>query len=140
MTLNEAIALIQTTAERMNELYHKTVFDEWAIVARSGEKTLLLHYQGPRKEQFQKQYFADTKELRQQYQQGQYHIGDFEFARHGHGTKAEAFIRIGETVFLVCNNTARTMEEIAADSLWLGAQVPFAELCDKFRADPVVHS
>jgi hypothetical protein len=139
MTLGEAISLIKLTAERMDELYHKPVFDEWAIVTRSGEKTLLLHYAGPRKEQFQKKFFEDTKELRQQYRQGNYHIGDFEFARQGYGTKAEAFIRIGETVFLVCNHTTRTMEDIAADPLWLGAQAPFAELCDKFRVDPVVH-
>jgi hypothetical protein len=29
------------------------------------------------------------------------------------------------------------MDGIAKDPLWLGAQVPFAELSDKFRADPV---
>jgi hypothetical protein len=139
MTLDAAISLIKLTAERMDELYHKPVFDEWAIVTRSGEKTLLLHYSGPRKEQFQKKFFEDTKELRQQYRQGNYNIGDFEFARQARGTKAEAFIRIGETVFLVCNHTTRTMDDIAADPLWLGAQAPFAELCDKFRVDPVVH-
>jgi len=139
MTLHEAISRIKLTAERMNELYRKPVFDEWAIVTRSGEKTLLRFYLGPRQEQFQKKYFEDTKELRQQYRQGSYTVGDFEFAREGHGTKVEAFILIGEAVFLVCNNTTRTMSEIAADPLWLAAQAPFAELCDQFRADPVVN-
>jgi hypothetical protein len=139
MKLDQAILRIKSTAERMDEIYRKPVFDEWAILNRVGEKTLLLHYAGPRKDQFQRQFFEDTKELRQQYRQGTYEIGDFEFARHGTGTKAEAFIRIGETIFLVVNNTARTMADIAADPLWLGAQAPFAELCDQFRTDPVVH-
>jgi len=139
MTIKEAISLIQSTAARMDELYRKPVFDEWAIVVRSGEKTTLVHYRGPRMEQFQKKYFEDTKELRQQYRQANYNIGDFEFARQGYGTKVEAFIRIGEAIFLVCNHTARTMEDIAADPLWLGAQAPFAEMCDRFRTDPAVY-
>jgi hypothetical protein len=139
MTLEQAILRIKSTMERMDETYRKPVFDEWAIVAQAGEKTLLLHYSGPRKDQFQRHYFEDTKELRQQYRQGHYEVGDFEFARHGTGTKAEALIRIGETAFLVVNNTARTMADIATDPLWLGAQDAFAGLCDQFRADPVVH-
>jgi hypothetical protein len=139
MTLDQAVLRIRSTVERMDEIYRQPVFDEWAVMSRSGEKTLLLHYAGPRKDQFQRHYFEDTKELRQQYRQGNYQVGDFEFARHGTGTKAEAFIRIGETTFLVVNHTTRTMADIAANPLWLGAQTSFAELCDQFRADPVVH-
>jgi hypothetical protein len=29
------------------------------------------------------------------------------------------------------------MDAITKDPLWLGAQVPFVELSDKFRADPL---
>ncbi len=139
MTVKDAIALIRSASTRMDELYGKPVFDEWAIVVRSGERTILVHYAGPRMEQFQKKYFDDTRELRQQYRQQHYNIGDFEFARQAEGTKVEAFIRIGDTIFLVCNNTSRTMDDITAEPRWLAAQEPFAELCDKFRADPVVH-
>jgi len=32
----------------------------------------------------------------------------------------------------------QSMDVIAKDPLWLAAQVPFVELCDKFREDPLV--
>jgi hypothetical protein len=139
MNLDAAFSLVQETEQRMNELYQKPVFDEWAIVARAEDKFLLLRYLGPRKENFQKSFGEDTQELRQRYREGSYGIGDYEFARHGYGTKTEAFVVIGQGLFLLCNNTSKAMAEVAADPLWLGAQAPFVELCDKFRADPVIH-
>jgi hypothetical protein len=45
---------------------------------------------------------------------------------------------LGEGVFLICNNTVQSMDAITKDPLWIGAQVPFVELSDKFRANPVV--
>jgi hypothetical protein len=139
MTLDEAIALIKTTSGRMNELYKKVVFDEWAIVALVQRKALLLRYIGPRKDDFQSRFLDDTKELRDKFRQNTYNIGDFEFARHGHGTKSEAFVMIGDDIYLICNNTNLTMTDIAKDPLWLGAQVPFVEMSDRFRSAPLVH-
>ena len=139
MTIDQAIALIRTTADRMNELYQKTVFDEWAVVALMPEKIVLLRYLGRRKEGFQKDFLSDTKELRDQFRANQHSIGDFEFARHGHGTKAEAFVMIGDDIYLVCNNTNLTMTDIAKDPLWLSAQVPFLEMSDRFRSEPLAH-
>jgi len=139
MNLDEAFSLIKLTEQRMNELYGKSVFDEWAIVARADDKFLLVRYLGPRRDSFQKSYAEDTQELRQRHREGRYGIGDYEFARHGHGTKTEAFVIIGDGMFLLCNNTSKTMAEIAADPLWLGAQVPFVELCEKFCGNPVVY-
>jgi hypothetical protein len=139
MTIDQAIALVKTTATQMNKLYGKTVFDEWAVVASMPEKIVLLGYIGPRKEGFQKSFLDDTKELRAQFRANQYNIGDFEFARHGHGTKAEAFLMIGDDIYLVCNNTNLSMTEIAGDSLWLSAQGPFMEMSERFRSEPLVH-
>ena len=65
-------------------------------------------------------------------------VGDFEFARHGFGTKVEAFMVVGEGIYLICNNTAQSMSGIANDPLWLSAQVPFVEMSDRFRSDPIV--
>jgi hypothetical protein len=44
---------------------------------------------------------------------------------------------LGSGVFLICNNTRSTMEEIAANPRWLSAQVPFVELSDRIREDPL---
>jgi hypothetical protein len=45
---------------------------------------------------------------------------------------------LGEGIYLICNNTVQSMDGIAKDPLWLGAQVPFVELSDKLRDDPLV--
>lgn len=139
MTLEEATKLITACMGRMNELYHQTVFDEWAIVSLLDNKGKLLSYSGPRKESFQKQFAADLGSLRSELVSARYNLGDFEFARHGTGTQFEAFIVLGEGLYLICNNTAKTMATIAKDQRWLNAQVPFVELSDKFRSNPLIH-
>jgi len=62
-----------------------------------------------------------------------YGAGDFEFARHGIGTGFESFMVLGRALYLICNNTHESMETIAKNPRWLAAQVPFAELGEKFR-------
>ena len=54
------------------------------------------------------------------------------------GTGFESFMVLGKGTYLICNNTVQSMDGIAQDPLWLGAQVPFVDLSDKFRAEPVV--
>ena len=51
---------------------------------------------------------------------------------------AEANMALGKGLYLICNNTVQSMDAITKDPLWLGAQVPFVELSDEFREDPVV--
>ena len=137
MTLEQASNLIGGCAERMNDLYQKVVFDEWAIVSLVQHKAKILAYLGPRKDDFQKNFAADVQDLRADLLSQRHSIGDFEFARHGVGTRLEAFVMVGEGLYLICNNTAQSMSAIAKDPLWLSAQVPFVELSDRFRADPV---
>ena len=137
MTLEEATNLIGRCAARMNDLYQKVVFDEWAIVTLIQHKAKILAYLGPRKDDFQKNFATDVQDLRADLLSRRHSIGDFEFARHGVGTKLEAFVMVGDGLYLICNNTAKSMSAIAKDPLWLSAQVPFVELSDRFRADPV---
>ena len=137
MTLEEATNLIGRCAERMNDLYQKVVFDEWAIVSLIQHKAKILAYLGPRKDDFQKNFSTDVQDLRADLLSRRHSIGDFEFARHGVGTKLEAFVMVGEGLYLICNNTAQSMSAIAKDPLWLSAQVPFVELSDQFRSDPL---
>jgi hypothetical protein len=137
MTLEEATNLIGRCAARMNDLYRKAVFDEWVIVSLIQHKAKILAYLGPRKDDFQKNFATDVQDLRADLLSRRHSIGDFEFARHGVGTKLEAFLMVGDGLYLICNNTAQSMSAIAKDPLWLSAQVPFVELSDQFRSSPV---
>ena len=137
MTLEQATTLIGSCAERMNDLYQKVVFDEWAMVSLVQHKAKILTYLGPRKDDFQKNFATDVRDLRADLLSRRHSVGDFEFARHGVGTKLEAFVMVGEGLYLICNNTAQSMSAIAKDPLWLSAQVPFVELSDQFRSDPL---
>ena len=137
MTLEEATNLIGRCAARMNDLYQKVVFDEWAIVSLVQHKAKILAYLGPRKDDFQKNFATDVQDLRADLLSRRHSIGDFEFARHGVGTKLEAFVMVGDGLYLICNNTAKSMSAIAKDPLWLSAQVPFVEMSDQFRSDPL---
>jgi len=138
MTLDQATKLIKSCAAQMDARYQKTVFDEWAIISLADHKGHLLAYIGPRKEGFQKNFLADAGPLRAGLLKEDQNVGDFEFARHGVGPAFESFMVLGKGIYLICNNTVQSMDAITKDPLWLGAQVPFAELSDKFREDPVV--
>jgi hypothetical protein len=137
MKLDQAAELIELCAEQMNARYQKVVFDEWAIISFAARKGRVLAYIGPRKEGFQKNFRSDVGALREGLLNDKYSVGDFEFARHGVGPAFEAFMVAGQGAYLICNNTVQSMDSITKDPLWLGAQVPFVELSDKFRADPL---
>ena len=57
--------------------------------------------------------------------------------RHAGGTRFDAFLVLGRGFYLICNNTRQSMDAITKDSRWLAAQIPFVELSDKIRANPV---
>jgi len=138
MTLDQANNLIGSCAAQMNARYKKVVFDEWAVISLAEHKGRLLSYTGPRKAGFQKNFLMDAGALRAGLLTQNYYTGDFEFSRHGIGTGFESFMALGEGVVLICNNTAQSMDGIAKDPLWLNAQVPFVDLSEKFRSDPLV--
>ncbi|HSU52926.1 MAG TPA: hypothetical protein VLT36_02565 [Candidatus Dormibacteraeota bacterium] len=138
MTLDQAKEQITVCARQMDAQYKRTVFDEWAIISMADQKGRLLAYIGPRKAGFQQNFISDVGALRASLLGGKMNVGDFEFARHGVGTGFESFMVLGEGLFLICNNTVQSMDAITKDPLWLAAQVPFVELSDKFREDPLV--
>jgi hypothetical protein len=137
MTLDRATELIKSCAEQMNARYKRVVFDEWAIVSLAGRKGHVLAYIGPRREGFHKNFGADVGVLGEGLLNDDYSVGDFEFARHGVGSAFESFMVLGQGIYLICNNTVQSMDSITQDPLWLAAQVPFVELSDRFRADPL---
>jgi hypothetical protein len=138
MKLDQARKLISRCADHMNARYKDVVFNEWAIVLLAAPKGQLLSYHGPRKQEFQQNFLTDAGGLRVGLMQEDYGAGDFEFARNGIGTGFEAFMVLGPGAYLICNHTVQSMDGIAKNSRWLEAQVPFVELSDQFRADPLV--
>lgn len=140
MTLDEAFGEIKSCAGHMDSRYGKTVFDEWAVVSLAENKARVLAYIGPRNDEFLANFVKDLGALRAELRADRYSVGDFEFARHGVGTGHEVFMVLGLGLYLICNNTRETMDSIAKDTRWLDAQVPFAELSDKIRANPLTVS
>lgn len=137
MTLEEAIRQVKACADQMNDRYGSVVFDEWALVSLAHNKGRVLCYVGPRHEEFAKNMVRDLGALRTELLDGQYNAGDFEFSRHGVGTSFEAFMVLGEGVYLICNNTMSSMNDITKNPRWLNAQIPFAALGDMIRANPL---
>lgn len=130
--------MIRACVDQMNARYGKAVFNEWAVVSLSEKTGLILSYSGPRKESFQKDFGEDMDALHEDVASLAFGVGDFDFARDAGGTHFDAFMVLGRGIYLICNNTRESMDVITKDSRWLGAQVPFVELSDKIRANPVV--
>lgn len=137
MTLDDVVREIKACAGHMDSRYGKSVFDEWAIVSLAENKARVLFYTGPRNDEFLGNFVKDLGVLRAELHTEKYSTGDFEFARHGVGTGHEAFMVLGNGLYLICNNTSESMDSIAKNPRWLGAQVPFAELSEKIRSSPV---
>lgn len=137
MNLDDAINLISQCAQRMNALYGGTVFDEWVIIQVRDKKACVVWYTGPRQTTFTHEVDG-LKELLNQPETGELGYGDFNFERHAVGTQADALMVLGPNTYLICNNTKLSMNQITPNPLWLRAQVPFAELGEKFRLSPLV--
>ncbi len=121
----------------MNARYGRTVFDEWAVVSLERGRERIVSYDGPRREHFQKNFANDLGSLRAQLLTTRHESGHFDFARHEVGTGFEAFVCIGEELYLICNHTRSSMHEIAQDARWLEAQKAFAAMTEEFRAEPL---
>lgn len=143
MTLEQAIPLIRKACQRMNEQYGGVLFDEWAVVRTVRGRLFLERYEGPRREEFLRQFHAETAELKSAsmaYHRGHYHVGDYEFTPDGAGSKADAFLKLGEEAFVVFGNTRLSMREITRNPRWLKAQAEFANLSERVIGDPLVLS
>jgi hypothetical protein len=137
MTIEEAIKSIKVCADQMNARYGGVVFDEWAVVSLLRQKAQILSYLGPRNDVFLQNFAKDLGGLRAGLLDRNFKTGDFEFARHGVGTGFEAFMVLAPGVYLICNNTQQSMDDITANPKWLNAQIHFAELGDQVRANPL---
>jgi hypothetical protein len=137
MTLEPAIQIIRTHLAQMAALYQKPVFDEWAVLATEGVKGVVLAYEGPRPQDFAGSFAADLRAFGAELLRLPHAPGDYDFSRHATGTYFDAYLVLGEGVFLICNNTTQSMAGITQDAHWLKAQGPFVDLSEQFRADPL---
>src|SRR5437667_9098747 len=117
--------------------YKAVVCDEWAVVSIARGRLRVLEYAGGRPADFGKQFLNDAGTLRAGLLAGSHDPGYFEFAHTGVGTGFESFMALGEGMYLIWNNTAKSMDNIVQDPRWLAAQVPFAELSARFSMNPV---
>lgn len=138
MNFDQAKTEIKRCADQMNARYQNVVFDEWAVVSLNKGRLQILDYAGARRANFREQFLTDAGPLLPGLLTGTHEPGYFEFAHTGRGTGFESFMTVGKGLYLIWNNTAKSMDNIAQDPRWLAAQVPFAELVDRFCTDPVV--
>ncbi|SDR72305.1 hypothetical protein [Opitutus sp. GAS368] len=137
MNLPDAhVAILQAFA-RMKALYHQPVFNEWVLVKLARESGAILAYDGPRADLYQAKFKNDIAPLQAEIESRKMAVGDFAFIHGADGTHYDACIRLGPAAYLFCNHTTKTMDDIRRDQRWLAAQEPFAELCAKFRDDPL---
>lgn len=137
MNLESARTFLQTCRERMDTLYQRPVFNEWAIVSFASVKPEIVFYDGPRADDFRTRFHSDSAPLFAEMDGRSYTIGDFEFVQDAQGSRFDACVKVGEKTYLLCNDTQSSMQEIRADPRWRKAQAPFVALTDEFRADPL---
>jgi hypothetical protein len=134
MNFDDTMQAVRACAQQMDALYGETVFDEWVLVSLRPPQARVLNYFGPRHFEFRQKFASDLGTLRAALLQGKHQPGDFEFARNASGTCFEGFMALGDDVYLICNNTRSSMDQIARNPRWLHAQVPFAELSERICA------
>lgn len=122
----------------MDALYREVVFDEWVVVALSGRRVEVVFYAGPRTAALRAQFVDDVQPLREELEGRRLDVGGFVFSLQAAGTAFDACVRLGAGTYLLCNHTARSMDEIRARPRWLEAQKAFVQLTETFHADPVV--
>lgn len=137
MTPSLAFDKIRTAFVRMDAFFGRTVFDEWAVLAVDGPRLSVLAYEGPRSATFAETLRRDLVKLQNDTQTERRDPGAFGFSRDADGASLDAYIVLGPSLFLVCNNTAHPISELALDPHWRQAQVPFADLAELFRHHPL---
>lgn len=106
------------------------------IVWMAGNHRDIVHYTGPRFDKAS-DFQRDLQPLKSIIQGKQYHVGDLEFARDAEGTLFDVLLMAGDEVFVIFNNTEKSLLAIAANTEWKTAQIPLVKLGDQFSSDPV---
>ena len=132
-----AIDRIESVLIQMETAMGTPVFDEWALVSKAPEGWTFIEYGGPRKEGFLADFNTDMAALKNTLDLSSTYVGDSAFSHEGHGSGFDAHMCVGQDLFLLFNNTAKSTGEITSNPKWTSAQIYFAELLEAFIADPV---
>ena len=139
MNLEAAVERIRKSFSKMNEAYGRTVFDEIAVIGLEDSGLKLHFYDGPRESDFLASFEDDTISLRRELTEDQTDGGgEFSFTREGEGQGFDAYICLGPKLYLFCNNTEKSMQEVTQDPNWLNAQGQFLNASQHFAIDPLV--
>jgi len=137
MNVEKALELLGKTVERMAAMYGEPVFDEWALVSLAPEGFRLIQYYGPRPENFTASFAEDFEALKKEFAAHVPRPGEFAFSHEGVRTGFDAFICAGDQLFLLFNNTTKSVPEIVRSAGWKSAQLAFVELYERFIKDPL---
>lgn len=138
MDLETAANRIERAFTKMNDAYRRTVFDEFLIVEAQGDLVKLHYYIGPRENSIMDSLDDETIALRESGRHINSTPGEFDFTRDGVGSDFDAYICLGQGLYLLCNNTEKSMEEVTADPRWLNAQELFLNASQYFAVDALV--
>lgn len=137
MNLEAIVVAVSKDLARMDKVYRRPVFDEWAVVEFQPDRDAVLYYHGPRAETIRDDLADDLTALRGELHKGSHSAGQFEFSRDAAGTTVDAFIALGRKTYLIFNHTSKTMREITADPLWTAAQLHFVNLSERLANEPL---
>jgi len=138
MNLVDTRTAVTAALARMNATYGETVFNEWVLVSLRADRNAILAYEGPRPEKYKQHFTLDLASMLKELAGQKLAVGDFAFASDAAGTHYDGCLRLGESSYLFCNHTTRTMTQIRQSPLWLAAQKHWVELSQKFAADALV--
>jgi hypothetical protein len=139
MDIGNAVKRVRKTCDQLNLQAGRTIFNEWALVEIHGDQWGVHAYQSPREEDFQKNFGSDVKELSDLLHPDEMTPGDFDFIRDGYGTKFDAYLCIGDHLFVLFNNTRETTDQFSSCPNWKLAMKRFERLMESFMTDPVSH-
>lgn len=134
MELSAAEKRIEKMVAAMQAVCRHPVFDEWVIISVSGGDFEVESYHGPREGA---NLVRDTAAIYDSLTRKAYYPGEFDFSFEGHDERFDAFMAMGNGLFVLFNNMSFTTEGITSNPLWRKAQGEFVNLGDAFAADPV---
>ena len=138
MNAATATPRITTALQNLETAIGEPVFDEWALAEKTSKGWKILKYGGSREEEFFAEFNTDIAALRNTLDPANTLIGDFAFSHEGYGSGFDAHMCVGDNLFVLFNNTAKSTGEITSNPKWTAAQIHFTELLEVFIADPVV--
>jgi hypothetical protein len=137
MDILSAIDQIESTLFSMETAVGEPIFNEWALVERTGSHWEFIEYGGYRLEEFLASFDEDIRSMRQTIDPDNLVLGDYAFTHEGHGTGFDAYICVADNTLLLFNHLEKNTSEITTNPAWKTAQIHFIKLLESFLADPL---